>query len=157
MRQLSSKKSFFYISNTIIACYFIFVLILYSNNQLPFLYSREVCGIYYLFSYLLLGAVLYVIDTHTRKEPGFLTLFCLPVFTFFYLLGCLLCVGSDYPSFIVLILSISLLFILGFFINKYWIEKILVIKNGYQNILFIYVLVHLMIALYISFLILGYM
>lgn len=157
MRKLSSKKWFFYISNIVIICYFTFVLILFNSNQLPFLYSREACGIYYLFIYLLLSAVLYVIDTHTRKEPGFLTLFCLPLFTLFYLLGCMMCSGKSYPSFIVLFLSIVLVFIFGFFINKYWIEKILSIKNGYQNILFIYILIHLMVALYISFSVLGYM
>jgi hypothetical protein len=157
MQKISSKKWFFYISVGSLLCYFMFVLLMYNNKELPQLYSVETCNSYYLFVYLLLCAVAYCVDMGSRKEPGFLMLFCLPIFTFIYLLGCLFVSGALYSSFIILTLAISLLFVLGYIVNKYSIEKLLAIRNGYTNILFIYCLVHLMVALYISFKILGYM
>ena len=157
MQKISSKKWFFYLSVGTLLCYFMFVLLMFNSQKFPLLYSVETCNSYYLIVYLLLCAVGYFIDANTRKEPGFLVLFCMPIFTFLYLFASLLIAGALVSKIVVLILGISLVFILGFIVNKYWMSKIISIRNGYINILFIYVLVHLMVALYISFSIFGYM
>lgn len=157
MKNISSKKWFFYISIISLLCYSLFVLIAYDSNSLGVLYDIKTCSTYYLFVYLIFSAVLYVVDVNTRKEPAFLTLFCLPVFTYIFLVLSLLSAGYEYSFYIVTTLFVFLIYILGFIVNKYWITKILSLKNGYVNILFIYVIAHLMIALYISFRIFGYM
>ena len=157
MKNISSKKSFFYISAVSLLLYALFVLIVFNTEDLPVLYDVKTCSSYYLFSYIALVAVLYCIDVHTRKEPGFLTLYCLPLFTTVFVFLALLSTGNSYQVFIVLLLSISLLYILGYICDKYWMKKILTIKNGYVNIVFFYIIIHLMVALYITFSIFGYM
>lgn len=156
MKNISSKKWFFYISLTSLLCYSLFVFIAYNTSIFPVLYDAKTCSTYYLFSYLIATAMLYAIDTNTRKEPAFLTLFCLPAITCIFLILTLFSCGYNYTFYIVLLLFISLIYILSYVINKYLITKILAIKNGYANILFIYVVLHLMIGIYLSFRILGF-
>ena len=157
MNQLSSKKLFFYISLSFVLCYFCFVIIAYSSKWAPVLYDIKTCSSYYMFTYLLLAMISYAIDTQTRKEPAFLTLFCLPAFTTIYLMVCVLFSGVGIPNIMLLLVVMAAIFILGYIVYKKWIIKVLEIKNGYPNILFIYTVFHLMIALYISFEIFGYM
>ena len=155
MRNISTKKLFFYVSLSLVICYFTFVLIAYNGGFLKELYTLEYISLYYMFAYVLLAAVNYIIDIGSRKEPGYLTLFCLPAYTFLFLMGMMLLAGISWTYFIVLILVISLIYILGYICYKKWIEKILLIKNGYDNILFIYVILHLFIALFVVFKILN--
>ena len=157
MKRISSKKCFFYGSLIGLLIYSLFVLIAYNSNVLPALYDVKTSSTYYLFSYLILSAVLYAIDTHTRKEPAFLTLFCLPAFTCIYLFLTLFSVGYNYKFYLVVILVVGLIYIASAIINKYYLSKILVKENRYANVLFIYVIFHLMLALYLSFKFLGYM
>ena len=157
MKKISSKKWFFYVSLMFLLCYAIFVLIAYNSKSLGVLYDVKTCGSYYLFSYLILSAVLYAVDTHTRKEPAFLTLFCLPLYTYIFIILCLISMGYTYGFYIIVTLLIILLYIISFIMKKYLIPKIMTMRNGYANILFFYVIAHLMVALYISFRILGYM
>ena len=155
MKYLSSKKLFTYISLSIVLLYFVFVMVTYES--IPVLHSKEIASIYYTFTYLLLAAVGYIIDTQSRKEPAFITLFTLPGFTFIYLLMSMIFMNSNYPLIVVLILIMVVVFLLGYLVYKKWIERILLIKNGYQNILFLYVIIHTMIALYFAFKIYGFL
>lgn len=151
MAKTSTKKLFFYISISLIMCYFLFVLFAYNANIMSSLYTLEQVNFYYMIVYVLLSATLYIIDTQTRKEPAFLTLFCLPAYTFLFMLGMMLLAGIEWPFFVVLILAIFLVYLFGYIINKKWIEKIMMIKNGYDNILFVYVILHLFVVLFIVF------
>ena len=151
MIKTSTKKLFFYISVSLVLCYFVFVLLVYNEGKFPELYNLEQSGLYYMFVYLLLVATNYVIDTQTRKEPAYLTLFCLPTFTLFYLSSVMLMSGVYWTIIVVLLLIMSLVYILGYYCYKKWIEKILMIKNGYDNILLAYVIIHLFIVLFVSF------
>ena len=83
----SAKKLYSYISLTLVLMYFIFVLLMYNNNDLPVLYDLKNCGFYYMFVYILLVGVGYFIDTQTRKEPALITLFTIPAFSFILLLA----------------------------------------------------------------------
>lgn len=96
MKNISFKKRFFYISITCLLCYSLFVLLVYNAQELEVLYNIKTCGTYYLFSYLIASAVLYVVDVNTRKEPAFLVLFCLPAFTCIFLILSLLSAGYTY-------------------------------------------------------------
>ena len=115
----------------------------------------EKCSIYYIKVYLLVVATAYFLDTQSRKEPGFLTLFSIPAYSGFFLLGLMMIANINWSYMIVLLLVIGLLYIAGYFCYKKWIDKILLIKNGYDNILFIYVIIHLFIALFVVFKILN--
>ena len=155
MKYLSSKKMFTYISLCVVLLYFMFVLITYET--LPMLHNIETCSIYHTFAYLLLAAVGYVIDTQSRKEPGFITLFTLPGFSLIYLLTSMIFTGTKYNLIIVMCLAMIIVFVLGYLVYKKWIIKVLNIKNGYPNILFIYVLIHTLIVLYFGFKIFGFL
>lgn len=147
----STKKLFFYISVCLVLCYFIFVLLAYNSGILTSLYTLKECGMYYIFAYTMLSAVAYFIDIQTRKEPAFLTLFCLPAYTYLFMLGIMFIAGISWDFMIVLTLVMFLVYILGYLCYKKWIEKILLIKNGYENILFVYIVIHLCLALFITF------
>lgn len=157
MRKLSSKKWFFYISTIILLCYFMLVLIAYNAKDVEVLYNEKTCNTYYLFSYLILSAVLYCIDVYTKKEPAFLTLFCLPIYTCAYLMMSVLCSCSNEIIYLFIFVGILIVYILHYFANKFLISKIIKNKNIYNNLIFFYIVAHLMIALYISFVIFGYM
>ena len=147
----STKKLFFYISIALVLCYFLFVLFAYNANVLSVLYTLEEVNFYYIIVYVLLSATLYMLDTQTRKEPAFLTLFCLPAITFLFMFGMMLLTGVAWYYYIVLILAITLVYLFGYIVNKKWIEKIMTIKNGYDNILMGYVILHMFIVLFIVF------
>ena len=151
MNNISSKKMFFYISLSLIFAYFTFVLIAYNSGFLKELYTLENCSLYYMFAYVMLCAVSYIIDVGTKKEPGFLTLFNLPAFSLIFILVIMILSGISWPFIILLFAVMSGVFILGYFCYNKWINKILLIKNGYENILFIYVIIHLFIVLFIVF------
>ena len=154
MKQLSSKKLFTYISLVLILMYFTFVVFTY--DVFPILHSKETCSIYYTFAYLLLAAVGFVIDTQSRKEPAFISLFTLPGFSTIYLLISMVFMGERYNWIIVLALVMLIVFTLGYLTYKKWIAKILTIQNGYQNILFAYTLLHTFIVVFFGFKILGF-
>ena len=124
---------------------------MYNANVLPILYTLEEVNFYYITVYVLLSATLYIVDTQTRKEPAFLTLFCLPIITFLFMLGMMLLAGVAWYYYIVLIFVISLVYVFGHLVNKKCIEKIMSIKNGYDNILMGYVILHIFIVLFIVF------
>ena len=151
MNKTSTKKLFFYISISLVLCYFLFVLFAYNANVLTALYTLEAVNFYYITVFVLLSATLYMVDTQTRKEPAFLTLFCLPAITFLFALGMMLLASVTWYYYIVLILVIVLVYLLGYIVNKKWIEKIMSIKNGYDNILMGYVVLHLFIVLFMVF------
>ena len=155
MHNISTKKLYFYISLSVVMCYFTFVLMAYNTGIAKELYTLEHISLYYMFAYVLLSAVCYIVDIGSRKEPGFLTLFCLPTYTLLFLLGMMLLAGVAWPFIVVLVLVMVLVFMLGYFCYKKWIDRILSIKNGYDNILFIYVIIHLFIALFVVFKILN--
>ena len=155
MIKTSKKKIFSYLSLAFIIGYFVVVLLAYNSGVWQELYTLDVCGFYYITVYLLVVAVAYYLDTSSRKEPGYLTLFSLPAYSGIFLLSAMMMAGVDWQHFVILILSISLLYILGYFCNKKWIEKLLLVKNGYENILMIYLIFHLIIVLYIAFKLLG--
>ena len=155
MLKTSTKKLFFYISVSLILCYFSFLLIVYNSNILPELYTLKDCGLYYMLIYVLLAATSYAIDIQTRKEPALLTLFCLPTFSLCYLLSMMLLANSLWTNIVVLVLVASLVYMLGYFCYKKWIEKIMLIKNGYDNILLAYVIIHVFVVLYVSFRVLN--
>ena len=154
LKQLSSKKLFTYISLILILMYFTFVVITY--DEFPVLHSKEICSIYYTFAYLLFAAVGFVIDTQSRKEPAFISLFTLPGFSTIYLVVSMLFIGETYNWIIVLALVMLIVFTLGYLTYKKWITKILTIQNGYQNILFAYTILHTFIVVFFGFKILGF-
>ena len=141
MLKASSKKLFLYISLSALIGYFVIVLLAYNSNLLPDLYTMDKCSIYYIIVYLLVVATAYFLDTQSRKEPGFLTLFSIPAYSGLFLLGFMMIAGINWSYMIVLLLVIGLLYIAGYFCYKKWIEKIMLIKNGYENILMIYVII----------------
>ena len=151
----STKKLFTYISLTLVIGYFVFVLWMYNSHQLTDLYDPSKTSFYYIFVYILLVAVGYMIDIQTRKEPAFISLFAVPAFSLFLLLGLFAMCGLNWPYFIILCLIIILLYILGFFCYKRWISKILTIKNGYENILFGCVILHILVVLLVAFNVIG--
>ena len=155
MNKPSTKKLFFYISISLVLCYFLFVLFAYNAGVISVLYTLEEAGFYYITVYVLLAATLYTVDTQTRKEPAFLVLFCLPAITFLFMLGMLLLVGITWQFYIVLILVIFLVYLFGYIVNQKWIEKIMMIQHGYDYILLGYVILHLFIVLFIVFKILN--
>ena len=111
MNKTSTKKLFFYISISLVLCYFLFVILAYNANVLTVLYTLEETNFYYITVYVLLAATLYMLDTQTRKEPAFLTLFCLPAITLLFMLGMMLLGGETWHYYIVLILVISLVYL----------------------------------------------
>ena len=151
MIKTSTKKLFFYISITLVLVYFLFVLFAYNAKILPVLYTLEQVNFYYMVIYVLLSATLYTIDTQTRKEPAYLTLFCLPLYTFLFMLGMMFLAKIAWQYIVVLVLVILLLYLLGYLVNQKLIEKIMMIKNGYNNILLVYVMMHLFVVLFIVF------
>lgn len=155
MKNVSTKKLFLYISLCVVLCYFLFVIFAYNGEFLPGLYTLEQCNFYYMIAYVLLVATAYMVDTSTRKEPAYLTLFCVPAFSLLFLLGIMFLANVAWHFIVVLLLSIVLLYILGYFVYQKWIEKILMIKNGYENILLGYVIIHLFIVLLFAFKIVG--
>ena len=154
MKQLSSKKLFTYISLILLFVYFTFVVFTY--DLFPVLHCKETCSIYYTFTYLLIAAVGFVIDTQSRKEPAFISLFTLPGFSTIYLVVSMIFVGERYNLIIVLLLVMLIVFVLGYLTYKKWINKILTIQNGYQNILFAYTILHTFIVVFFGFKILGF-
>ena len=146
MNNISSKKMFFYISLSLIFAYFTFVLIAYSGGVLKELYTLENCNIYYIFSYVMLVAVMYMIDIGTRKEPAFLTLFYMPIISFTIMFIMMVLAGISWPFYIILIVVFACLFALGYWCYKRWINKILMLKIGYENILFFYIIIHLFLV-----------
>ena len=157
MKKISSKKCFFYVSLMLLICYALFVLLAFNSDKFEVLYDVKTASSYYLFTYLILSAILYAIDSHTRKEPAFLSLFCLPIFTYVFLVLTLLSGGYTYEFYLIITVFISLIYVISFVIKKCLVSKILTKGDWYANILFVYVIVHLMIALYLSFRFLGYM
>ena len=151
----STKKLFLYISLSVVLTYFLVVLFAYNAKTLTNLYTLESCGFYYVAVYLLLSATSYFIDTQSRKEPGYLTLFCFPAYTCVFLLGMMIIGNIGWQYIVALMLVIVLLYILGYYCYKKWIDKIMLIKNGYENILMIYVIIHLFVVLFIAFKIIG--
>lgn len=151
----SIKKIFLYISLSIILTYFCFVLICYNAGTFNELYSLNTCSIYYITVYLLLAATTYCIDINSRKEPALLTLFCLPIYSAIFLLSFMMMGAVEWYLIILMLLTIGILYILGYYCYKKWIEKILLVKNGYENILMIYDILHLFTVLFIAFKILG--
>lgn len=155
MRKLSSKRIFMYFSLALIFCYCTFVLIAYNNGILKGLYDIKKSSSYYMVVYVLLSAVSYVIDTQTRKEPALLTLICFPIFTLVLLLILMLIASISTILIVVLICAMVSIIILGYIGYKKWIHKILLIKHGYENILFGYVIIHIFAALFVAFKIIG--
>ena len=151
MNNISSKKMYFYISLSLVFIYFTVVLFAYNAQTFKELYTLEYCSLYYVFGYILLSAIAYIIDIGSRKEPGFLTLMCLPVYSFVFLLGMMMLAGVYWTYMVLLLIIFGLFLLLGIYCYKHWIHKILFIKNGYDNILFLYVLIHLFIVLFIAF------
>lgn len=155
MNNVSTKRLFAYFSLALIFGYSVFVLLVYNANVLSGLYTLEKCSIYYILVYVLLSAVSYTIDTQTRKEPGLLTLFCFPMFSLVFLLSIML-IASVSVGYIVLAIAVFVaLYGLGYLTYKRWIGRIMLIKKGYENILLIYVIIHLFIVLFIAFKIIG--
>jgi hypothetical protein len=142
---------FFYISLSLIFTYFTFVLIAYGSGFLKELYTLENCSLYYIFSYVILVAVMYMIDIGTRKEPAFLTLFYLPIISFVIVLVMMILVGISWLYYIVLIVIFGVFIALGFMCYNKWINRILMVKIGYENILFFYIIIHLFLVLFIIF------
>ena len=151
MNNISSKKMYFYISLSLVFAYFSFVLLAYNGGFLPELYSLKDVSLYYVFAYVLLAAVSYIIDIGSRKEPAFLTLFCLPTYSLIFLFGMMILIGIFWTSYILLFLIFAVIYALGYQCYIKWIERILIIKNGYDNILFGYVVIHIFIVLFVVF------
>lgn len=155
--KLSSKKIFSYFSLSLILGYFTFILICINSGIFPGIYDVKQSGICYIVIYVLLCATAYVIDTQTKKEPAFLTLFCLPVYTLAFLSLLMFLSGVGVGYYLVLGCLIILLIMIGYPCYKKWISKILLIKKGYENILAGYIIIHLFIALLISFKMVGFL
>lgn len=151
MNNISSKKLYFYISLSLIFTYFTFALIAYNAQIIKELYTLEYCSLYYLFAYVLLSGISYIVDIGSKKEPGFLTLFCLPAYSFIFLFAMMLLTGVSWPFLILLVLVFGTIFGLGYYCYKHLISKIFNFKIGYDNTIFIYVIVHLFIVLLIAF------
>ena len=100
MNKPSTKKLFFYISISLVLCYFLFVVLAYNANVLTVLYTLAEVNFYYITVYVLLSATLYIVDTQTRKEPAFLTLFYLPIISFVIVLVMMILVGISWLYYI---------------------------------------------------------
>ena len=59
--------------------------------------------------------------------------------------------GQSVPAIIIMLLIMVLVFVAAHFTYKYLIPKIMNIKNGYQVISFVYMIVILTTVLFISF------
>ena len=151
MKRTSSKKLFFYISCSLILMFASFLIVAKATGDFEELFSVDFCQSYYLFSFMGLCAVAYVLDTKTRKEAGLLMLFAMPFYTTCYFFICMLVGGKNFPDIAVMILAMALVFVGAFYTYKKVMPKILTIKNGYQTISFIYMIVYLTIVLFISF------
>lgn len=147
----STKKLYTYISLTLILAYFVFILWMYNSNQLNELYDIKQVGFYYIFAYILFVGVGYMIDTQTKREPAFITLFTIPSFSFILLLGMFIMDGVFWLYYVLLCLIILLLYILGYLCYKKWISKVITLKIGYENILFIYIIIHIFVVLIVAF------
>jgi hypothetical protein len=108
-----------------------------------------------MFVYILLVGVGYFIDTQTRKEPALITLFTIPAFSFILLLAFFIMSEVYWVYYLFLVLVFTLIYFSGFMCYKKWISKILQFKIGYENTLFIYLIIHLFIVLLISFNVMG--
>jgi hypothetical protein len=65
-------------------------------------------------------------------------------------------IASVNVGYIVLAIAVFVaLYGLGYLTYKRWIGRIMLIKKGYENILLIYVIIHLFIVLFIAFKIIG--
>lgn len=155
MHQLSTKKIFMYFSLALTLAYFTFLLIAYNSGILSTLYDVKTSGLYYIIVYVLLAAVTYAIDTQTKKEPALLTLFCLPIYSAIFLVILLFITGANLLYFGLLLALVGIVIGLGYLCYKKWIHKILLIKNGYKNILLVYVIIHMFVVLLIAFKMIG--
>lgn len=151
MKYTSSKKMFFYISASLVVMFVTFLVIAKNTGMNEELFSLETCQSYYLFSFMGLSAVAYVIDTNSRKEAGYLILFAVPTYITCYLFICMLVGNLKFPSIAIMILIMALVFFAMYLVYKYLMPKVLSIKNGYQIISFIYMIVILTVVLFISF------
>ena len=155
MNNTSSKRLFAYFSLAIVFGYCAFVLMVFNAKILPGLYTLEKSSIYYILSYVILAAVAYAIDTQTKKEPGLLTLFCLPAYTLIFLFLVMWMASVNVVYIVAMIAVIAPLYVLGYMSYTRWINKIMLIKKGYENILLIYVIIHLFISLFVAFKVVG--
>lgn len=152
LKKLSSKQIYFYFISVLTLIFTSFILLLFTNKKHMFLYSKENVETYYSLIYLFASAIGYYIDSSSRKEPGYLVLFLLPILSLAFLLISALVGGLKLFSISALILIFALILFLGYLVYKHLIVKIMMLKHGYQSFLFVYVLLHLTIVLITSYL-----
>ena len=150
MKNISSKKIYFYATTILLFCYLSFVMLARVNSKFIALYSMEVCSTYYVLTYMGLSAVMYAIDSKTKKEPAFLSLFCLPIYSFAFIFLCLLVNVYNFIYYLLLLVATIILIGIGIVFNKYGMKKLTSTKNGYQIFLFTYIVIHLFIVLLIG-------
>lgn len=155
VKRLSSKQIYFYIISILTLFFTSVFLILFANKKFEFLYSKEHIETYYSLIYLFTAAVGYYLDSQSRKEPFYLTLFLLPILSLAFLLICALVGNINLFPIIAIIILFLLILILGYLFYKHLVTKIMIKKHGYQTCLFFYVLLHLTLVLAASFLLIN--
>lgn len=150
LKNLSSKKIFFYISLLILFIYGLVLVALRLNHLADILFKLETLKTYYLIIYLILAAISYYLDSSLRKEPGFLSLFFLPAISFLYLFISMSVGGAEPAKIVVMSLVMCLLVIASYFIYVKLMPKVLTIKHLYGISLFLYTVIHLTVVLLIS-------
>ena len=151
MSKFSSKKIFSFFSVSFIILLLIAMMIIYKSEIAPNLFTKEIGESYFLFGFMILFAVGYIIDSNTRKEAGYVVLFAYPFYAIAYLGICSLIGGGSWINIVIILLSLILVLVLGYFIYKYLMPKILMMKYGYQTFLFLYVIIFLTTILFVSF------
>ena len=115
MNKNSTKHIFCYFSLAFVFAYVVFVLLMYNARILPQLYDIKEIGIHYIVVYSLLATVCYAIDAQTKKQPGLLMCFCLPIYSLTFLV-LMMVIGAVKP--ILIVLTIAVLIILFIIKNK---------------------------------------
>jgi len=138
MKNINAKRTYAYFSLSAVLLYGIFLIISKYFNFFSNLLTKEICLGYYLYLFLLISGVGYAIDSNSRKDPAYNTLFILPVYALLFITICIICSGLDI-AYIILTILIALAVEIGaYFFNRYVIPKLMTIKNGYQLFLFLY-------------------
>ena len=141
------KKLFLYISLSVILCYFVFAILMYTNNSFKEIYTLSDCSLYYIIVYALLTAVSYYIDTLSKKEPGLLTLIALPIYSFLFLFAMMLIASCEWFYVLISFVILAAVLVAGFIVYKKVIMKILLKKNAYENVLLAYTILHVFMVL----------
>ena len=151
MNRANFKNVYALISVGAVTIYALFLFICYQTNILKSLYNVETVEFYYMFTLMGFGGVSYVLDVNNRKQPGFLVLYIMPIHIFYFFSAVLMAIGVSLFYIFVILGACLAMELLGFIIDKYLMEKIINLRNGYPIILLIYDVFFLTVSVIVGF------